>query len=311
MRVLRAIRRSFDTYWYGWAMAAPVVVVMLVLVGYPLFWGARLSVTDATEANIGRDIGVNHIPATYKNVGFHNYWYILSGQDGHFYSTLWWTLVWTFTNVFFHITIGLGLAVMLNRKLRFRGGYRLLLILPWAIPGFVAAFAWRLLYNDNGVFNAILKYFGFHGVNWLAQPTSAKLAVIAVNVWLGVPFMMLSFLGGLQSIPSELYEAAEMDGATPWQRFRSVTLPGLRPVMLTVTLLGFIWTFNKFDVIFLVTQGGPAGSTDILVTYAYQVAFQNIRQYAQAASYGVVILSMLIVFATAYRRALKNTEAAA
>ena len=102
-----------------------------------------------------------------------------------------------------------------------------------------------------------------------------------------------------------------MDGATPWQRFRSVTLPGLRPVMMTVTLLGFIWTFNKFDVIFLVTQGGPAGSTDILVTYAYQVAFQNIRQYAQAASYGVVILSMLIVFASVYRRALRNTEAAA
>jgi arabinogalactan oligomer / maltooligosaccharide transport system permease protein len=311
MRVLRAVRRSFDTYWYGWAMAAPVVIVMLVLVGYPLFWGARLSLTDATEANIGRDIGVNHIPASYKNVGLHNYWYVLSGQDGHFYSTLSWTLIWTFTNVFFHITIGLGLAVILNRKLRFRSGYRLLLILPWAIPGFVAAFSWRLLYNDNGVFNAILKWMGFHGVNWLAQPTSAKFAVIAVNVWMGVPFMMLSFLGGLQSIPAELYEAAEMDGATPWQRFRSVTLPGLRPVMTTVTLLGVIWTFNKFDVIYLVTEGGPAGSTEILVTHAYEVAFQNIRQYALAASYGVVILSMLIVFATVYRRALKNTEASA
>lgn len=308
MRALRAVRRSFDKYWYGWAMAAPVVVVMLVLVGYPLFWGARLSLTDADEANIGRTIGVNHIPATYKNVGFHNYWYILSGQDGHFYSTLWWTLTWTFTNVFFHITIGLGLAVLLNRRLRFRGGYRLLLILPWAVPGFVAAFAWRLLYNNNGVINSILQFFGLHGTNWLAQPTSAKFAVIAVNVWMGVPFMMVSFLGGLQSIPSELYEAAEMDGATPWQRFRSVTLPGLRPVMMTVTLLGFIWTFNKFDVIFLVTEGGPAGSTDILVTHAYQIAFANIRQYAEAASYGVVILSMLIVFASIYRRALKNTE---
>jgi arabinogalactan oligomer/maltooligosaccharide transport system permease protein len=147
-----------------------------------------------------------------------------------------------------------------------------------------------------------------HGVQWLAQPTSAKIAVIATNVWLGVPFMMVSFLGGLQTIPKELYEAAEMDGASAWQRFRMVTLPGLRPVMMTVTLLGVIWTFNKFDVIFLLTEGGPAGKTDILVTHAYQIAFQNIRQYAEAASYGVVILSMLLVFATVYRRSQAKLE---
>jgi arabinogalactan oligomer/maltooligosaccharide transport system permease protein len=128
---------------------------------------------------------------------------------------------------------------------------------------------------------------------------------------MGVPFMMVSFLGGLQSIPAERYEAAEMDGATPWQRFLYITLPGLRPVMMTVTLLGIIWTFNKFDVIFLVTEGGPAGSTDILVTHAYELAFANIRQYAQAASYGVVILSMLLVFATVYRRTLSKSEVSA
>src|SRR5882672_2955925 len=172
-RLIKGIGRSFDRYWYGWAMAAPVVVVMAVLVGYPFAWGAYLSLTDATEGNMGRDIGVNHIPATYKTVGVENYTDILSGADGHFYSTLSWTLIWTFANVFFHITIGLALAVMLNRKLRFRAGYRLMLILPWAIPGFVAAFAWRLLYNNNGVFNSLLKWAGLHGTNWLAQPTSA------------------------------------------------------------------------------------------------------------------------------------------
>jgi arabinogalactan oligomer/maltooligosaccharide transport system permease protein len=306
-----AIRRSFDKYWYAYAMAAPVAVVLVVLVGYPFAWGMYLSLTNATEANMGRDIGVNHIPATYKFVGLDNFTNILSGADGHFYSTLSWTLIWTFVCVFFHVAIGLGLAILINRRVRFRAGYRLMLILPWAIPGFVAAFAWRLLYNDNGVFNALLKSAGLHGTNWLAQPTSAKFAVIAVNVWMGVPFMMVSFLGGLQSIPAERYEAAEMDGATPWQRFLYITLPGLRPVMMTVTLLGIIWTFNKFDVIFLVTEGGPAGSTDILVTHAYELAFANIRQYAQAASYGVVILSMLLVFATVYRRTLSKSEVSA
>jgi arabinogalactan oligomer / maltooligosaccharide transport system permease protein len=289
-------------------MAAPVVIVLLLIVGYPFVWGTYLSLTDATEANMGHDIGVNHIPATFKFIGLDNYTNILSGADGHFYSTLVWTLIWTFTCVFLHVTIGLGLAVVLNRQVRFRSGYRLLLVLPWAIPGFVSAFAWRLLYNDNGVFNSILQAVGLHGTNWLAQPFTAKIAVIATNTWMGVPFMMLSFLGGLQSIPRELYEAAEADGASPWQRFRMVTLPGLRPVMMTVTLLGVIWTFNKFDLIFLMTQGGPAGSTDILVTQAYNLAFQNIRQYAQAASYGVVILSMLLVFASVYRRAQKTNE---
>ena len=311
MKPLTALRRSFDKYWYGWAMAAPVTIVLLVVVGYPLVWGGYLSLTDATESNMGRDIGVNHIPATYRFIGLENYTNILSGADGHFYSTLAWTLEWTFSGVFFHIAIGLGLAVLINRAVRFRGGYRLMLVLPWAIPGFVSAFAWRLLYNDNGVFNAVLRSLGMHGINWLDHPTSAKIAVIATNVWMGVPFMMVSFLGGLQSIPKELYEAAEADGASPWQRFRMVTLPGLRPVMTTVTLLGVIWTFNKFDLIFLMTGGGPFGSTDILVTQAYQEGFANIRQYAQAATYGVVILSMLIVFASVYRRALRNSEVTA
>jgi arabinogalactan oligomer / maltooligosaccharide transport system permease protein len=311
MRASTAIRRSFNKYWYGWAMAAPIAIVLAVLVGYPFAWGLYLSLTNANEGNMGRDIGVNHIPATYRFIGLDNYTNILSGADGHFYSTLSWTLIWTFACVFLHVSIGLGLAVLINRGVRFRSAYRLMLILPWAIPGFVTAFAWRLLYNDNGVFNSLLKSAGLHGTNWLAQPTTAKAAVIAVNVWMGVPFMMVAFLGGLQSIPRELYEAAEMDGATPWQRFRQVTLPGLRPVMMTVTLLGVIWTFNRFDVIYLVTEGGPAGSTDILVTHAYQIAFANIRQYAQAASYGVVILSMLVVFASVYRRTLSKNEVSA
>jgi arabinogalactan oligomer / maltooligosaccharide transport system permease protein len=311
MKPLAAIRRSFDKYWYGWAMAAPVAIVLAVIVGYPFFWGLYLSFTNADESNMGRDIGVNHIPSTYKFIGLDNYTSILSGADGHFYNTVVWTLIWTFACVFLHVVIGLGLAVLINRKVRFRSGYRLMLVLPWAIPGFVSAFAWRMLYNDTGVFNSILKTVGLHGTDWLAQPTTAKMAVIATNVWMGVPFMMVSFLGGLQSIPKELYEAAEADGASPWQRFRLVTLPGLRPVMTTVTLLGIIWTFNKFDLIYLMTGGGPAGSTDILVTYAYQLGFASIRQYAQAASYGVVILSMLVVFASVYRRALRTDEATA
>jgi arabinogalactan oligomer/maltooligosaccharide transport system permease protein len=299
-------RGSSGKNWYAWAMVAPIVAVLAVLVLYPLARGLYLSLTDANEANIGRDIGVNHIPSTYKFVGLKNYIDVLSGNDGTFYGRLVWTLEWTAVGVFFHYTIGLGLAVLLNRPMRFRAGYRMMLILPWAVPAFVSAFAWRLILNGNaGPLDAVLVKLGLPSVDWLGQPFSAKVSVIAVNVWLGVPFMMVALLGGLQAIPQELYEAAEVDGATPWQRFRNVTLPGLRPVSGTVVLLGVIWTFNQFPVIYLVTRGGPGGATNILVTQAFDEAFQGVQNFSGASTYGAIILSMLVVFATFYRRRIR------
>ncbi|OON71575.1 ABC transporter permease subunit [Streptomyces tsukubensis] len=307
--LLTRLRRSFATHWYAWAMVLPVVVVLAVLVGYPLGRGLYLSFTDADEANIGRVIGDFHVPATYRFVGLDNYWNILSGKEGSFYPRLGWTVVWTASCVLLHYSIGLGLAMLLNRPMRGRSLYRVLLILPWAVPAFVAAFAWKLMYNtQNGVINAVLAKVGVGAVDWLGDPFVQKLSVIAVNTWLGVPFMMVAILGGLQAIPRELHEAAEMDGASPWQRFRNVTLPGLRPVSGTVVLLGTIWTFNMFPIIYLVI--GQAGGTksEILVTYAYRLAFQGVRDYAGSASYGIVILSLLLVFSVFHRRMLSRQE---
>ncbi|MDP9862281.1 MULTISPECIES: carbohydrate ABC transporter permease [Streptosporangium] len=286
-------------------MVAPVIVVTAVLIGWPLVRGVYLSLTDATEATMGRTIGVNVIPSSYEFVGFGNYVDILT--SGLFWEKLIWTVGWTVACVGLHYGLGLGLALLLNRKMRLRSVYRLLLILPWAVPPFVAAFIWRYLYNsDYGVINAMLKAAGLGAVGWLDDPTTAKIAVIAVNVWVGVPFMMVAMLGGLQSIPGELYEAAEVDGATPWQRFRHITVPGLRTVSSTVVLLGTIWTFNMFPLIFLITGGGPGSSTEILVTYAYREAFTGIRNYSGSAAWGVIILLLLVVLALVYRRALRK-----
>lgn len=304
-----AVRVALGRHWYAWAMIAPIVAVLAVLVIYPLARGLYLSLTNANEANIGHDIGVNHIPATYKFVGLHNYLNILSGNDGQFYGRLVWTIEWTALCVFFHYTIGLGLAVMLNRPMRFRAMYRTLLIVPWAVPAFVSTFAWRLMLNGrSGVIDSVLGRFGIGPIDWLGQPGWAKMSVIVVNVWLGIPFMMVAILGGLQAIPRDLYEAAGVDGATPWQRFRHVTLPGLRPISGTIILLGIIWTFNQFPVIFLLTAGGPGGATNILVTQAFNEAFQGVGNFAIASTYGAIILSMLLVFATVYRRVLRRGE---
>ncbi|WP_443033862.1 carbohydrate ABC transporter permease [Streptomyces sp. CA2R101] len=287
-------------------MVAPVVLVIGAIIGYPLVRGVFLSLTDANEANVERNIGINHLPATYTFTGLDNYQAVLS--DGVFWDRLGWTVLWTVGCVSLTFLIGLALANMLNRTLRGRTFYRLALILPWAIPAFISVFTWRMLYNEkNGILNKLLAGGGIDAVPWLNDPTWAKLSVITVNVWLGVPFMLVALLGGLQSIPGELYEAAEMDGAGPWQRFCHITVPGLRAVSSTVILLSTIWTFNMFPVIFLLTRGGPGDATEILVTYAYRLSFlDSPRNFSESAAWGVLILVLLSVVAVVYRRALRK-----
>lgn len=293
-------------HWYAWAMVTPVTLVIAVIIGYPLTRGIYLSLTDADEANVARTIGVNHIPATYHFTGLATYRAILT--DSVFWDRLGWTTVWTTACVGLTFALGLTLAVMLNRQVRGRTFYRVAMIVPWGIPAFVSVFAWKMLFNEkNGLFNKVLTGGGIDAVPWLGDPTWAKAAVVAVNVWLGVPFMIVAMLGALQGIPGELYEAAQMDGAGPWQRFRAITLPGVRAVSSTVVLLSTIWTFNMFPVIFLLTKGGPEDSTEILVTYAFRLSFVNSpRDFATSAAWGVLILLLLSLFTVVYRRALRR-----
>ncbi|MFI1091212.1 carbohydrate ABC transporter permease [Streptomyces sp. NPDC020917] len=307
---LQAIRRSWDKHWYAWAMVAPVVIVIGVLVLYPLCYGLYLSFTNANERNVAQNIGPIHIPASYHFVGLHNYWQVLSGADGDFYPRLEWTIVWTVSCVGITYAIGLAMAMLLNRPVKFRLFYRMALILPWAVPAFIGVFAWRLMFNSQyGVFNDIITKVGLPAQDWLGTPLAQKVAVILVNIWCGVPFMMVAILGGLQAIPNELYEAAEMDGATPLQRFLNVTVPGLRPVTSTVILLSTVWTFNMFPIIYLLLGNNTTGDTDILVTHAYEMAFSGgAADYAGSATYGIVILLILVAFSTFYRRQIKTQD---
>ncbi|WP_405731535.1 sugar ABC transporter permease [Streptomyces sp. NBC_01537] len=307
---LLRLKYSYQKHWYAYAMIAPVVIVLGVLVGYPLVQGFYLTLTDANSLNSARTIGVNHIDATYKFLGFDNYADILWGPTAYdrFWSHFVWTVVWTAACVVLHYGIGLGMALLLNQNLRGRTLYRMLLILPWAVPTFVTVFSWRIMLSDSGIINSVLGGLHLPQPQWLEDTTFQRLAAIMVNTWVGVPFMLVSLLGGLQSIPQELYEAAEMDGANAWQRFRNVTLPGLRSVSSTVILLGVIWTFNQFAIIFLLFGSG-APDAQILVTWAYRLGFgQQPRDYAQSAAYGVLLLSILIVFTAFYRRWLARNE---
>ncbi len=290
-----------ERMWVAYAFLAPVSLVMAVIVIYPLIGSVWSSFTDLDRSNaatIFRD-------GSQEFIGLDNYVRTLTSEE--FRGRLLWTVLWTLTNVFFHFTIGMGLALLLNQKFRGRTFYRIVLMLPWAVPAFISAVSWRYIFNgEYGVLNQFLAGFGIEGPNWLSDPFWAYVAPIIVNVWLGVPFMMVALLGGMQSIPADLYEAARVDGASRRQSFWNVTVPQLKSVSVAVTMLGIIWTFNLFVVIYLTTGGGPGGRTDILVTESFNL-FQA-GEFAQAATYSVVILSLLLVFVTIYQRVFRIEE---
>jgi arabinogalactan oligomer/maltooligosaccharide transport system permease protein len=227
-----------------------------------------------------------------------------------FWSVFLKTVIWTVVNVFFHVTLGVLLAVVLHQKfVRGKAAWRVLLILPWAIPQYITALTWRGMFNyEYGSVNLfITNVLHASPIEWLTDPVAAFVAVILTNVWLGFPFMMVVALGGLQSIPAELYEAADVDGARAWTKFRRITWPLLKPVMIPAITLGAVWTFNNINVVWLVTNGGePNDQTHILVSYVYEAAFFMYR-FGWAAALSVVIFAILFVFTQVF---LKKTNAA-
>ena len=286
----------------AYAYVGPAIIALAALTFYPTAVGFFLSFTDRTLTS-------GHGGFDFNLIGLDNYVRVFQRPEFTLVAAT--TIVWTLVNVFFHVTMGLVLAVLLNRKIRGRPIYRTLFLLPWAVPSYISIIAWRGMFDRGGVIDAL---FG-GSIDWLGSMPWALVAVIAANVWLGIPFMMMVFSGGLQGIPEDLYEAADVDGLTRWQKFRRITLPLLKPTIVPASLLGFIWTFNLFNVIYLMTQGRPtvavnldAGATDILITYVYREGFQPFWRQGFAAAYSVVIFFMLLVLSLSYTRYTRAME---
>ena len=278
---------------------APALLALAILTFYPVLYGFWLAFTDANLTQLGDQ----------SFIGLDNFFEVFSAE-GFLRVTLF-TLVWTVVNVSAHIGIGLFLANMLHRShIRGKVAYRTLLLLPWAVPSYISVLIWRGMFQPDGFVNDLLGT----NIDFLSDPTGAQIIVILVNIWLGVPFMMMSISGALQSIPKNMYEAAELDGVVGWAAFRHLTLPNLRSALIPLTLLGFIWTFNMFNVIYLMTDGGPnlyfgqPGQTDILITYVYDVAFRE-GAYGVAAAWSVIIFLMLFAFSWRYMKQTNATEA--
>lgn len=278
---------------------APALLALAILTFYPVLYGFWLAFTDANQTQLGDQ----------SFIGFDNFWEVFS-SNGFLRVTLF-TLVWTVVNVSAHIGIGLFLANLLHRsKIKGKVAYRTLLLLPWAVPSYISVLVWRGMFQPDGFVNDLLGT----NIDFLSDPTGAQIIVILVNIWLGVPFMMMSISGALQSLPGDMYEAAEVDGVSGWRAFRYLTLPNLRSALIPLSLLGFIWTFNMFNVIYLMTDGGPnlyfgePGQTDILITYVYDVAFRE-GAYGVAAAWSVIIFLMLFAFSWRYMKQTNATEA--
>jgi arabinogalactan oligomer/maltooligosaccharide transport system permease protein len=298
--LLEAVLYLILMRWLKWKYAlpfmllAPALVGLLALVVYPMLWELNLSFTNMSLR-------------TFQNpeyIGFENYIKVFTRpvlKQVTFFPLLGQTILWTFINIFFHVLGGMILALLLNRPMKLRGLYRMIIIIPWAIPQIIAVLAWRGEFHfEFGYINVMLQTIGLSPVKWMTEPTANFIAMCLVNIWLGIPFMMVILLGGLQSIAGDYYEAAEIDGANGWQQFWNVTMPLMQPVMTPAIILGTIWTFNMFNIPFFINQF-ELETSDILVTGLFRAAFQYNR-YGFSAAFAFVIFIILLIYSLFYLR---------
>lgn len=270
-------------------LVLPSLIPVLVLSVAPLLIGVALAFTDARLVR----------NPEYSFVGLDNF--VRLADNSFFWDSFRIGMVWAVSVTLLQLVAAMGLALLLNADLRLQSLTRVLALIPWAMPPVVVAIMWRMIYSPNaGPLNATLGALGLpDDINWLANFETALPAVIVVGVWVGMPQTTVTLLAGLQQIPEELHEAAAIDGAGAVRRFRSVTLPSLRPIMTSITSLNFIWNFNSFSLVYVLTEGGPGGRTMLPMLYTYLEAFKN-RNIGYAAAMGVVLVVVVVLLLAIY-----------
>jgi ABC-type sugar transport system permease subunit len=289
------LRRALGPdYRLGYFFVVPLVLLVLGLVAYPFGYAVYLSLTR-------KYVGV---PPVF--VGFDNY--VKLTWDGFFQRAVVNSFIFTFGSVGVKLVLGMVMALVLTSQIRFRSFWTGVLLIPWVAPTVVSALNFLWIYDYSlGVLNyllvRVLRVLP-QGVGWLSEPNTAMASVIAVNIWRGFPFFGISFLAGMKAIPGEMYEAAAVDGAGVVQRFRYVTLPGLRNILMIVVLLSTIWTFNDFQIVYILTKGGPGGATQVLPVFTYEIAFgaQRLGEAIAVALYMLPALAMVIIVLARYMR---------
>lgn len=277
--------------WLGPILIAPVVLILGAVIAYPLLTALWLSLFEVDTPTLR---------SSWAGIG--NY-VALAGPEGRFWRALLTTLIWTSATLALQVVIGVGMALLLNRDLWFRSLARSLVLFPYFVSTVVAVLVWRWLFNDFfGLINQSLIGFGIieGPVDWLGTMPNAMASVVVVGAWKFFPFVVIAVLARLQTIPEALYEAARLDGAGAFARFRDVTLPQIADVLGIVILLRAIWDFKEFDLLFLLTGGGPVDSTRTLPLIVYQEAF-GLNRMGMASAYAVSMMAVMLLFFVAYR----------
>ncbi|HIW51528.1 MAG TPA: sugar ABC transporter permease [Candidatus Blautia intestinavium] len=265
-------------------LIAPAVLYLILVMGLPLLWAVYTSLTDKV-------IGASEV----NFIGLANYIDII--QDPVFQKALLNTFIFAFFAVLGKVVFGVIMSLTMNQPLRGRGGIRVAMILPWTIPTIVSVFAWQWIYSDvGGALNRILMVLHItdHQIGWLSTTNMAMFSVILVNVWRGTPFIAISVLAGLQNISPDLYEAASLDGANVIQRFLYVTLPSVKNVIILAAFVTTIWTLNDFEIVWLMTRGGPSHATELVSTYSYIQGFMN-SDIARSIAASLILVPILVI----------------
>jgi multiple sugar transport system permease protein len=287
------------TQWTGWAFLVPAVAYLVLFYAYPIARNIVMGFQNYTAGSF--------VTGQAPFVGLSNY--VSVTTNPLFWPTVARTTIFVIASLVFQFGLGLGLAHFFHHHFRLSALLRSLFLLPWLLPLIVSASTWRWMFDkDSGIINYATSLLGVPAAGWTVDPSFALIAVIIVNIWIGVPFNMVILYGGLQSIPGQLYEAAALDGAGPWKVFTRITFPLLRPVTAVVLLLGLVYTLKVFDVIWIATQGGPANSSQTLATWSYQLSFGPQLQFGLGAAAGNILIVVALVFGLIYIRSQRHQE---
>lgn len=284
--------------FFAWMLLFPAGLVLLTIRLWPMLQGIGLSFTNRRL--------LNDRPMSF--IGLENYMRLFT--DKAYWSSASFTIIYTLGTVVLSYLIGMVVALLMNMHIKGRGIFRTFLMIPWVIPAVVAAYIWRYALNDQvGIINLLLQTLGLASkpIAFLSTPWAARLSVIVVNAWKNYPFMALVLLAGLQNVSEDIKEAARIDGANIRQVFRHVTWPQLRGVTAMCTTLMFIWTFNSFDSVFLLTSGGPNEATYVLSIHAYYAAFSRMTM-GYASSMATLMLVFMLIVTTIYIKLLKSNS---
>lgn len=289
----------------GLLFTLPALIYMMILVGYPIIQNVILSFKDVNVQTFSK-------PELQEFVGLANYVELFTGAESILPKAIGNTLLFTVGSIFFQFLIGFFLALFFNKKFLGNNFFRGTIMISWLLPVTVVGLLFKFIFaTQGGIFNQLLMQIGLIDapIEWLLHGNTAMFAIIVANIWIGIPFNMMLLVNGLNQIPEEIYESTSLDGANRWQTLTQITIPMIKPAIMSVLTLGFVYTFKVFDLVWVMTKGGPVNATELVSTYSYRLSFQEF-QFSKGAAVANVMFMILMVVGFFYIKLINDEEEA-